>query len=46
MSYVHDGFVDSTDVLLGEDCHQQPDWFKVRAATLRPLIASCNAHFN
>ena len=42
---LHDGFVAGAEVLLGDNCHQQPDWFKDNAAILQPLIASQNALF-
>ena len=37
---LHDGFVAGTEVVLGKDCRQQPDWFKDSAAILQPLITS------
>ena len=37
---LHDGFVAGTEVVLGEDCRRQPDWFKDSAAILQPLITS------
>ena len=41
-----DGFVAGAEVVLSEDCRQQPDWFKDSAAILQPLIALQNALFN
>ena len=40
-----DGFVSDTEVVLGEDCCRQPDWFKDSAAILQPLITLRNALF-
>ena len=40
---LHDGFVAGAEVVLGEDCRRQPDWFKDSAAILQPLIALRNA---
>ena len=37
---LNDGFVAGTEVVLGEDCRRQPDWFKDSAAILQPLITS------
>ena len=36
---------DGAEVVLGEDCRRQPDWFKDSAAILQPLITSRNALF-
>jgi len=38
-STIHNGFVAGAEVVLGEDCCQQPDWFKESAPSLQPLIS-------
>ena len=42
---IRDGFVAGAEVVLGEDCHQQPDWFKESAPSLQPLISLRNSLF-
>jgi len=44
-STIRDGFVAGAEVVLGEDCRQQLDWFKKSAATLQPLITARNNLF-
>ena len=38
-----EGFVAGAEVVLGEDCHPQPDWFKKSALSFQPLISLQNS---